>query len=159
MEQRQLPEDFKEFLSLLNENSVKYILVGGWAVGFYGYPRFTGDIDVFISVEKSNIKRLKIAMKEFGIPDFEDEMLTTPGHVFKIGRTPLLIEILNEISGANFDDCFGNKEFFKLSDGFEIPLISFEDLIKNKSSTDRAKDKADLEYLLEIKKQSEIKKK
>ena len=58
MEKRHLPEDFKEFLSLLNEHKVDYILVGGWAVGFHGYPRFTADIDIFISISRSNISNI-----------------------------------------------------------------------------------------------------
>ncbi len=151
MESKQLPEDFKEFLKLLNEWNVEYLLVGGWAVGFYGYPRFTADIDVFISVETKNIKAIKRAMFEFGIPEFDDSFLTTPGHVFRIGRTPLLIEVLNEISGIDFKSCFNNKEYFKVDKEIKIPIISLDDLITNKSSIDRMKDKADLEYLLKIK--------
>ena len=77
-------------------------------------------------------------------------MLTTPGHVFRIGRTPLLIEVINEISGLSFDESFKNKEYIELDNELNVPIIGFEDLITNKSSTDRSKDKANLEDLLKI---------
>jgi predicted nucleotidyltransferase len=136
----------------LNQNDVDYILVGGWVVGFYGYPRFTADIDVFISIEKKNIDKTMKAMQEFGVPSFDESMLTTLGHVFRIGRTPMLIEIINEISGIDFDTTFQHKQYFELADSLKVPIISLEDLIINKSSTNRQKDKADLEYLLKIQK-------
>lgn len=151
MEKKQLPEDFQEFLSLLNDHEVEYLLVGGWAVGFHGYPRFTADIDVFISISKSNISKVMKAMADFGIPSFDESMLTTPGHVFRIGRTPLLIEVINEISGIDFETTFKNKEFVELADSTQIPIISLDDLIINKSSTERDKDKADLAHLLKLK--------
>lgn len=147
MDRRRLPEDFKEFLKLLNSNKVKYILVGGWAVGFYGYSRFTADLDIFMGISEENVSSMKSALTEFGVPDFDRSMLTTKGNVFRIGRAPLRIEVINEISGVNFEDAFSNREFFELEDQLHIPIISVDDLFKNKSSTGRAKDKADLEEL------------
>lgn len=61
-------------MSLLNEHKVDYILVGGWAVGFHGYPRFTADIDVFTSISKTNISNIMKAMADFGIPPFDESM-------------------------------------------------------------------------------------
>ena len=147
MDQRQLPEDFKEFLKLLNSNNVQYLLIGGWAVGFYGYSRFTADMDIFIGISEENISSMKLALHEFGVPEFDRSMLTIKGNVFRIGRAPLRIEVINEISGVDFNDAFSNKEFIELDDQLRIPIISLEDLFKNKSSTERAKDKADLEEL------------
>ena len=147
MDQRQLPEDFKEFLKLLNSNNVQYLLVGGWAVGFYGYSRLTADMDIFIGISEENITSMKLALQEFSVPEFDRSMLTTKGHVFRIGRAPLRIEILNEISGVDFDAAFSNREYIELEDQLRIPIISVDDLFKNKSSTGRTKDKADLEEL------------
>ena len=147
MDQRQLPVDFKEFLELLNSNDVQYLLIGGWAVGFHGYSRFTADMDIFIGLSEENISSMKQALHEFGVPEFDRSMLTTKGNVFRIGRAPLRIEVINEISGVDFDDAFSNREFFELEDQLRIPIISLDDLLKNKSSTGRAKDKADLEEL------------
>jgi hypothetical protein len=135
---------------LLNENDAEYLLVGGWAVGFYGYSRFTADIDIFIGVTSENVLKVKKSLYEFGVPKFDTEMLTTPGHVFRIGRTPLLIEVINEISGVNFSEGFSNKEFIEIEENMKVPIISLKDLIKNKGATERLKDKADLEFLLKI---------
>ena len=88
-----------------------------------------------------------MALHEFGVPEFDRSMLTTKGNVFRIGRTPLRIEVINEISGVDFADAFSNRVFFELKDQLRIPIISVDDLFKNKSSTGRAKDKADLEEL------------
>lgn len=147
MDRRQLPEDFKEFLKLLNSNKVQYILVGGWAVGFYGYSRVTADMDIFIGISADNISLMKSALYEFGVPEFDSSMLTIKGNVFRIGRSPLRIEVINEISGVDFEDAFNNREFIELDDHLRIPIISIDDLFKNKSSTGRTKDKADLEEL------------
>ena len=78
-------------------------------------------------------------------------MLTTPGYVFRIGRIPLLIEVINEISDIDFETIFRNKDYVELSDSTQIPIISLDNLIINKSSTDREKDKADLEQLKRLK--------
>jgi predicted nucleotidyltransferase len=147
MDQRHLPEDFKEFLKLLNANNVQYLLVGGWAVGFYGYSRVTADIDIFIGITEDNISLIKSALLEFGVPEFDKSMLSTKGNVFRIGRAPLRIEIMNEISGVGFDEAFGRKEYLELEGKLRIPVISIEDLFKNKASTGSKKDEADLEEL------------
>jgi hypothetical protein len=135
---------------LLNKNNVEYLLVGGWAVGFYGYSRFTADIDIFIGVSKNNVDLVKKSLYEFGVPEFDTNMLTQPGHVFRIGRTPLLIEVINSISGVSFTDCFQNREYIEIENELKIPIISLKDLIKNKSSTERIKDALDLDFLLKI---------
>jgi len=155
MGQRQLPEEFKEFLKLLNKNDVDYLLVGGWAVGFYGYSRFTADIDIFIGISEANILSTKKALQEFGVPNFDDSMLKTPGHVFKIGRTPLMIEVLNSIDSVPFNEGFRNRAYIEIESNLTIPIISLDDLIKNKASTERTKDKLDVEQLLEIRKSLE----
>lgn len=104
-------------------------------------------MDIFIGISEENISSMKLALHEFGVPEFERSMLTTKGNVFRIGRAPLRIEVINQISGVDFDDAYSNKEFIELEDQLRIPIISVEDLFKNKSSTGRVKDKADLEEL------------
>lgn len=66
MAKRQLPEDFKEFLGLLNKNEVEYLLIGGWAVGIYGAPRATADLDIFVSINDNNLDKLLKSLYEFG---------------------------------------------------------------------------------------------
>jgi len=150
MDQTQLPEDFREFLILLNSNNVRYLLVGGWAVGFYGYSRVTADMDIFIGISDENVLSMQKALREFGVPEFDRTVLTLTGNVFRIGRTPLRIEIINEISGVSFDEAFIKRDHIELADNLRIPVISVEDLFKNKSSTGRIKDEADLEELRKL---------
>jgi hypothetical protein len=126
---------------------VRYLLVGGWAVGFYGYSRVTADMDIFVGVSDENILSMQSALREFGVPEFDRTMLTVKGNVFRIGRTPLRIKTINEISGVSFEEAFINRNHIKLEDNLRIPVISVEDLFKNKSSTGRIKDQADLEEL------------
>ena len=111
MEQRQLPEDFKEFLSLLNKNKVKYLLLGGWAVGIYAAPRATADMDVFNSVDDENLDKLLKALHEFGAISVPKEHFKEPGRIFRMGRSPIRIKMINQASGINFNSCCGWCEY------------------------------------------------
>src|SRR5207249_4193238 len=93
-----LPNDFKEFLQLLNNRGVEYLVVGGYAVGFYGYPRATGDIDVWIAPHSENVQRLMRALRQFGFPIAEQppEAFLNGGQFLRLGVPPLRIEILTE---------------------------------------------------------------
>lgn len=62
-----LPQDFKEFLKLLNDHQVEYLLVGGYAVGYYGYPRATADMDIWIALHPKNAEKIVSALIEFGV--------------------------------------------------------------------------------------------
>ena len=106
MEMKQLPEDFKDFIQFLNEHSVKYLLVGGWAVGVYGNPRATKDIDFLVAIDNDNINNLQKALYKFGVPTFDIKILAEIGNVFRIGRSPVQIDIINKASGINFEECY-----------------------------------------------------
>ena len=143
-----LHHDFKEFLRLLNSEKVKYLLLGGYAVNFHGYQRFTGDIDVWISTKPGNAERVCAALMKFGFPasalnraDFEE-----PGRVFQFGRVPIRIDILTAPSGIKFDDCYARRVESTL-DGIPVPVISLKDLQTNKAASGRPKDLADLDEL------------
>ncbi len=149
MEQRQLPEDFKEFLSLLNKNKVKYLLLGGWAVGIYAAPRATADMDVFISIDDENLDKLLKALYEFGAISVPKEHFKEPGRIFRMGRSPIRIEIINQASGINFNRCYKRNNKVNV-DGIEITVISADDLLINKKASGREKDIADLRSLEKI---------
>jgi len=85
MVKKQLPEEFKEFVQCLNLNEVKYLLVGGWAVGFYGHPRATKDIDFLISIKLDNIDKLRKAFLSFGAPPIDLEKFKEKGKWKKYG--------------------------------------------------------------------------
>ncbi|MBD3240154.1 MAG: hypothetical protein GF331_06175 [Chitinivibrionales bacterium] len=146
MARRQLPEDFKEFIRYLNSNEVRYLLIGGWAVGLHGFPRATKDIDFLIAVDPKNLERITRALADFGGPAAEAEHLTKPGSVFRMGAPPLQIDIINQAAGLQFDDCYARRDTIRVND-LEIAVISKEDLIRNKKATGRTQDRADAERL------------
>lgn len=149
MEKRQLPEDFKEFLSLLNKNKVEYLLLGGWAVGIYGAPRATADMDIFVSVSDKNLDKLLKPLYEFGAISVSKEHFKEAGRIFRMGRSPIRIEIINQASGINFNSCYKRCNRVNV-DGIDVTIISTSDLLKNKEASGRAKVIADLKSLENI---------
>ncbi len=146
MARKQLPEDFKDFIKFLNLNEVRYLLVGGWAVGLYGYPRATKDIDFLIAIDDDNLNKMIKALSDFGGPTAETKHLCKPGSVFRMGSPPVQIDIINQASGINFEDCYKRKNIIQL-DEIEISVISKEDLIINKLASGRIQDEADASKL------------
>ena len=146
MEKKQLPDDFKEFIQCLNSNNVRYLLVGGWAIGIYGHPRATKDIDFLISIENDNLEKLKKALIDFGGPPVDMEQFKIKGYVIRMGSSPIQIDIINEADGINIDDCYQRKTVIKVDD-IKINVISRDDLIKNKRASGRSMDIADAEKL------------
>lgn len=142
--------DFLDFIKLLNKHSVEYMIVGGYAVGFYGYPRYTGDMDIWINTSEDNANKMLVVMKEFGvvIPGLtkEDFMRDTDLSGVNFGREPLRIDILSSIDGVKFYECYPNKLVTDF-EGVAMNYISFNDLKKNKLSTGRGKDKVDVEEI------------
>jgi hypothetical protein len=146
MARRQLPEDFADFIRSLNSNEVKYLLVGGWAVGLYGYPRTTKDIDFLIALDAENLRRMTKALSDFGGPTAEAEHLSKPGSVFRMGSPPIQIDIINQATGLVFEECYSRRNLVRVGD-IEIAVISKEDLITNKRASGRTQDRADAEKL------------
>ena len=150
MENTHLPRDFKDFLKLLNENDVRYLLIGGYAVGYYGYPRATADMDVWIAVDANTAKRMVKVMTSFGFEEgavSHDVFLNQRG-LIRMGVPPLRLEILMGISGVEFDDCY-ERRIDDVVDGVDVKLISLMDLRLNKEASGRLKDLNDLEHLPE----------
>ena len=144
----QLPKDFSEFLKLLNSKQVEYLVVGGWAVGFYGYPRATGDLDIWVSRKEENALKLVEALKEFGfdLPNLSTDLFTSENQITRLGLPPMRIEILTTISGVTFDECFSNRKTFSMPE-VAAHIIDLEDLKKNKLAAKRYKDLDDFENL------------
>jgi len=141
-----MPEDFKESIQCLNSNNVKYLLVGGWAVGMYGYPRATKDIDFLLSTDSENLNNFQNALYEFNAPPIDVESFKEKGYVIRIGSSPIQIDVINNADGISIDDCFQRRQII-IIDGISINLISKEDLIKNKTASGRSTDIADAEKL------------
>ena len=143
-----LPQDFSEFLKLLNANRVEYLVIGGYAVAHYGYPRPTADFDVWVAIGTDNIARTITAIAEFGFADaaLTPDVLMVPGRIIRVGVPPMRLEVMNAIDGVEFAECYARRNVVEL-DGTPVNMISLADLKKNKSSTGRNKDKSDLDYL------------
>ncbi len=143
-----LPKDFKELLQLLNSKKIEYLVVGGYAVALYGYPRATGDMDIWIALSKDNAHKTVEALKEFGFntPQLKEELFLEKERNIRMGNPPLCIEILTSIDGVEFTECYGNKKTVTIDD-IDMSFISLEDLKKNKKASGRHQDLADLENL------------
>jgi predicted nucleotidyltransferase len=148
MEQIEFPQDFSEFLKLLNSHHVDYLLIGGFAVAMYGYPRATADMDVWVARNQLNAERLVACLRDFGFdtPRLTVELFQEPERIIRMGEAPLRIEILTDIDGVTFDECQSRAELQNI-DGNQIPVISLTDLKINKRASGRAKDLDDLENL------------
>ncbi|MEX0886191.1 MAG: nucleotidyltransferase [Phycisphaeraceae bacterium] len=145
-----VPDDFTEFLRFLNDRGVEYLVIGGYAVNFHGYPRTTDDIDVWIAMRAENAERVIEALNSFGFDDASKarDVLLKADQIVRMGVAPVRIEIATTIAGVDFDDCYGRRVEGELG-GVTVPFISLQDLRRNKAATGRNKDLADLDELPE----------
>jgi len=148
MAEIELHPDFKDFLRLLNSHTVEYLLVGGYAVGCHGYPRATGDMDVWIAVSESNAQKVAIVLHDFGMPeeDVSKRLFLERDKVVRMGVPPVQIEVITGASGVDFAECYSRREVIEI-DGIPVNFISLEDLKENKRASARHKDLDDLEHL------------
>lgn len=144
----ELPLDFKEFLRLLNAHGVKYLLIGGYAVGYHGYPRATGDMDIWIAVSEDNAERMVAVLRDFGFntADLSAELFLQDHGIVRMGFAPLRIEVTTKISGVDFEECYADRVVDRFGD-VEVSLINLPHLRVNKKASGRYKDLADLENL------------
>lgn len=143
-----LPPDFKDFLKLLNSKKVEYLLIGGYAVGYYGYPRATADMDIWIAIGEENAEKMTQVIKDFGMDtsDLKESLFLEPGKIVRMGNPPIRIEVLTQISGVDFKQCYRRRKEITV-DRIKVKIISFNDLLKNKKASGRHKDLNDLENL------------
>ena len=143
-----LHKDLKEFLKSFNDHRVNYLVVGGYAVGIHGRPRYTGDLDIFIEASPANAKRVADSFQAFGFDPsaFNAAAFEQPNRIIDLGREPVKIQVMTSISGVSFEECLRGCIRVQI-DGLEVPFIGYEQLIKNKSATGRSKDLADVDEL------------
>ena len=141
-------QDFIDFIELLNQHSVDYMVVGAHALAFHGRPRHTGDLDIWIKPSEPNANKLVDVLNEFGFgslglakSDFLKE-----NYVTQLGYPPLRIDILNTISGVEFDEAYANKVTGDV-DGLTVKFINIPEFIRNKEASGRQKDLSDIESL------------
>jgi hypothetical protein len=143
-----LDRNFADFLRSLNGRGVEYLVVGGYAVGYHGFVRATGDLDVFVGLSPRNAEKLVLAFKDFGfdVPELNAALFMEPGRIVRIGVPPLRLEVMNEISGISFETCFG-KRVEETIDGLRVCFIDRDSLLINKRAAGRPKDLADIAAL------------
>lgn len=146
-----LPEDLRQLLLALNAHGVEYLVVGGWAVGYYAEPRSTKDIDIFIRASVKNSEAVFRALADFGAPlagvtpaDFRDCSTS----IFQLGHSPARADFLQSIDAVDFDEAWEKREQFTL-EGVSVNVISAEHLIRNKLKSGRLSDLADVEAIRE----------
>lgn len=148
MQNLELSRDLRELLKCFLSHEVEFLVIGGHAVSYHGYPRFTKDLDIWIQRSEANALKIVSALREFGF-DFEGlstQMFTDESRMTQIGREPNRVDILHTIKGVEFSDCFPRSLRANI-DGAAIPIISKADLVLNKIATARPQDLADADQL------------
>ncbi|MBI4626181.1 MAG: nucleotidyltransferase [Verrucomicrobia bacterium] len=135
-------------MRLLTAHGVEYLVIGGYAVGYHGFVRATGDLDVFVGISEKNAEGLVAVYREFGFdaPELTKGLFLEAGKIVRIGLPPLRIEVINRISGVKFADAHAKRIEVKI-EGVRVPFIDLESLLKNKTASGRLKDLADIEAL------------
>lgn len=142
-------EDFKDFITYLNQNEVEYIVVGGYAVIIRGFSRSTGDIDIWVNKTSENYIKLQKAIKAFGLPEIavkKEEFFSDNFDVFAFGKPPYAIEIMTAVKGLNFNTTFDNATIEQINDT-PVRIIHLQNLIEAKKAAGRSKDLNDIENL------------
>ena len=141
-------EDFEEFLRLLAAEKVEFVIVGGYAVAFYGHVRTTQDLDLFFRNTERNVRKILAALRRFGLPA-DDSVITDfrdPGSIIRLGVAPVRVEMINAISGFTFGRIWQNR-VPGMYGTVPVHYISRADLLANKRASGRLKDLADVDEL------------
>ena len=143
-----LNEDYKEMLQNLLDQKVEFLVVGAYALAAHGFPRATGDMDIWIKPDQKNSKKVYKALARFGAPinKIREDEFSQPGLIFQIGVVPRRIDIITKIDAVEFDEADSDKIFVDIDD-LKIPVLSIDKLIKNKMATGREKDLLDAKLL------------
>jgi predicted nucleotidyltransferase len=140
--------DFKEFIQSLNDNQVKYLIIGGYAVAYHGHPRYTKDMDIWLEMTSENADRILAALVDFGFGslDLGPEDFMTPDRVIQLGYPPHRIDLITTPDGVDFQICYSAKVEVEIG-GITVPFIDLFNLRLNKRASGRLQDLADLEKL------------
>lgn len=148
MAKTELPPDFSAFLKSLHEHGAEYLVVGGYAVGYHGYPRVTGVIDLWVARSPSNAERVVEALRAFGfdVPELSPEPFLRENQIVRMGLVPNRIELMTTLSGVTCEACWPER-VEDTWDGVPVNVIGLDCLKRNKRASGRLKDLADLENL------------
>jgi predicted nucleotidyltransferase len=143
-----LHPDFKDLLSALADTNAEYLVVGGWAVGYYAEPQFTKDLDLFIGSSNENLEAVVRALEKFGAPDAILDGLRGlgPDEFLFLGESAVRVNILRRIDGVAFAEAYARRETVDW-DGALVSMIGFDDLVAAKRAAGRERDQRDLKLL------------
>jgi hypothetical protein len=143
-------QDFKEFIESLNSNDVSYLVVGGYAVAYHGYPRYTKDLDIWIERSSTNAQKMVAALDQFGFTSLglQPADFLEPGQIIQLGYPPNRIDILTSLPGISFEESYPSRVVV-LMQGIEVNFIDLDNLKRNKKASGRPQDLADLDNLNE----------
>ena len=143
--------DFSDLLSLFNANQVRYLVIGGYALIQYAEPRYTKDLDLWISTDAANAKAVYDALREFGAPlaDLSEANFTQEGYFYQMGVPPVRVDILMGIPGVAFEEAWPKRMTVDF-DGLEVAFIARDDLIMAKRAAGRPQDLLDAELLSQV---------
>jgi len=132
----------------LIEKKVEYLVVGGHSVIANGYIRSTNDLDIWFRPEINNVNLILDCLRDFGLGalNITSDHLLLKGKIVQLGVAPVRIDLVNEIDGVEFDECYANR-FIKEVYGMKVNFLNHDDLIKNKRASGRNKDLNDIENL------------
>ncbi len=141
-------QDFKDLLEAFVKEGVRFLIVGGYAVIRHSEPRYTKDLDIWVSPDPLNAERVFRALDEFGAPleELTPQDFSRSGYFYTMGRAPGRIDILLDVTGLQFEECWTKRSIVLLGD-LEVNYISRDDLIVNKEAVGRLQDLADAEKL------------
>ncbi len=146
---------FVKYLKQLIESKVDFLLIGGYAVNYYGYGRGTGDIDFWLRPTNENKIALLDAFKKLGRAEEDlieiNKLDFTKAQVLFVGKEPVRMDFLTKVNIVNFDEAWGKRKYW-LVENLQVPLVDYDHLILTKFATGRTKDKQDLEELQKINK-------
>ena len=143
-----LTDDYKEFIESLNAFDVRYLIVGGYAVGQHGHPRYTGDMDVWVWIDKTNAENIVKALNHFGFGSLplKAEDFLSKSTIAQLGYEPDRIDIITDVNNVTFEDCYERRTIVNWK-GVPVNVIGLDDLVLTKKGTGRLQDLADIEQL------------
>ncbi|MBN1868027.1 hypothetical protein JW916_12135 [Candidatus Sumerlaeota bacterium] len=143
-----LSPDFKEFVQSLNDNGVRYLVIGAYAVALHGYPRYTKDLDVWIEVSARNAESMVKALEQFGFGSLglRAADFLVPEQIVQLGYPPNRIDLITSAAGVDFETCYASRVRVEI-DELIADFIDLENLKKAKKAAGRLQDLADLENL------------
>ncbi len=140
--------DFSDLLRLFNANNVEYLVIDGYALIQYAEPRYTKDLDLWISTDPENASAVFRSLQHFGasLEGLTQKDFAEDGFFYQMGVPPVRVDILMGIPGLTFQEAWNRRETVWFDD-LPVIFISRKDLIRAKRASGRPQDLIDADLL------------